>query len=553
MKNLIKGIICLLATVSAGMTTLRAQSFLAYGSSDVSITVVLKADGSCAITNESVQPRRMLEMQVNSFSRYAAMSEGNDEESDSAPPPPEGSKKTQKTYTDEELSKGIRDMYENRTGYGDEEGATIQQIEITTNSVRVVSSRALSSLKDLLSSSFWSWGPAGMMFDNAVAETRADGQFQLSFSPSKNAERYARSTQREMKSTKSKQSWTLILPGKILSSGFPETKGNQTGFSINPEQPGTVEAAARLMTNHVVVTAEAGGLKLAEALDSKKLARSTPRMNREEPDVAITDAGPGFLAEPVGLTISTVYSFPEGEKLAKDGTTGYYGNEEPGVVVSAKLFPPKPRLIKSVSELKVTKATDDQGRDIVEQKPDSEDEEISYSRTYSSSGDDATGTASIELRIGLPAADALTIEAVEAEAVALTYGGWKEMLLTNVQADAKAPIDLGTVLPGAKLTVKKVTAKAPQTTIEALLEGPAEISQVEIKIKPSSEERGSSSSYMSDRGRPAKGKRNLTIQAHEFNFGGAKPAAKPVTLIVRFPQDIKRERVKFKLSALDLL
>ena len=50
--------------------------------------------------------------------------------------------------------------------------AKIEQIEITTNSVRVVSSRALSSLKDLLSSSLWSWGPAGMMFNNTVAESR---------------------------------------------------------------------------------------------------------------------------------------------------------------------------------------------------------------------------------------------------------------------------------------------------------------------------------------------------------------------------------------------
>src|SRR5208337_602204 len=195
-----------------------------------------------------------------------------------------------------------------------------------------------------------------------------------------------------------------------------------------------------------------------------------------------------------------------------------FGMESPGTVVSAKLFPPKGRLIRSVSGLRVKAAKDDKGR-AISAGTDGSDNGESYSPfSYNSDEQDKGGTARVQLHLGLPAPDAKTIEGLEAEAVVLTIGGWKEMVLTNVQADAKKEIDLGEVLPGAKLIVKKVSAKRPQMTVEARLEGPAAVNQLEVKIKLSSRRGGSSN--VSNQRATTSGKqttRNLTIQGYEFD------------------------------------
>ena len=46
--------------------------------------------------------------------------------------------------------------------------------------------------------------------------------------------------------------------------------------------------------------------------------------------------------------------------------------------------------------------------------------------------------------------------------------------------------------------------------------------------------------------------RNITVQSYEFEMG-SEAKSTPLTLLVRYPQDVKRERVHFKLNALDLL
>ena len=42
------------------------------------------------------------------------------------------------------------------------------------------------------------------------------------------------------------------------------------------------------------------------------------RGRRAAPDLPIVDAGPGFVAEPVSVSISTVYYFPAGEKQLQE-------------------------------------------------------------------------------------------------------------------------------------------------------------------------------------------------------------------------------------------
>src|SRR5207247_2186303 len=120
-----------------------------------------------------------------------------------------------------------------------------------------------------------------------------------------------------------------------------------------------------------------------------------------------------------------------------------------GAVVSAKLFPPKGRIIKSLSQLKVKNARDDKGRALTGSAAESENDELesySYSQILSNNDDsEKNPPARLDLRLGLPAPDAKTIEEIEAEAVALTFGNWKEMTLANVQADPKKELDLAEI------------------------------------------------------------------------------------------------------------
>jgi hypothetical protein len=74
-----------------------------------------------------------------------------------------------------------------------------------------------------------------------------------------------------------------------------------------------------------------------------------------------------------------------------------------------------------------------------------------------------------------------------------------------------------------------------------------------VKIKSNSRQGGQSN--LSERRSTTSGNkttRNVTIQAYEFERGEEAKNA-PLTLVVRYPQDVKRERVQFKLTALDLL
>jgi hypothetical protein len=533
-----------------------AQSFrfMGAGESETRTTLVIRSDGSCALTNEAVQPRRSLEMQVASWERYSKMSEGtdSDEQDATAPPPP---KPARKTFTNEELAAKLREMYEQRPGFGGEDDTRVDRVDVSTNSVRLATGRSFASLKELLSQSPYTWGPTILMYDDARFEIDTNRNLRITFSTAQNASRYAKTFSREWKSSKTKFEWKLVLPGKILGSGLPGVQDNATSVSLDGEKPESVDAAIKLMGAPLVITAEAAGITLDEPLESKKLARASGGQRRAGPDLPITDAGPGYHAEPLSIALSSVHHFPEGEKYFKDRPmASMFGMETPGTVVSAKLFPPKGREIRSVSGVRVKAAKDDKGRAITDAGEGGGGEESFSEFTSFDSGDsERTGAARLEIRLALPAPDAKAIDELECEAVALTIGGWKELTLTNVQADAKKEIDIGEVLAGAKLVIRKIGGRMPQRTIEATLEGPAGVAQIELKTEVNSRQGGhSSTSERRSTTAGAKTIRNVTVQSYEFSMS-EEDKRSPLTLLVRFPQDTRRERVRFKLTALDLL
>lgn len=527
------------------------------GEIDNRTLVVILPDGTCAITNQNTEPRKMLEMQLASWEMSQKHAEGSDEDtpgSNISPSP------GQKAFTDQEITSKVREMRESMQQYGMQGELTVDDVKVTSNTVEIVTSQRFPSLKDLLSQHLYNWGPSMLMVQNARAELDTNKNLRLTFSVPPEAARHLKEAARQWKNSKAKFDWKLVLPGKILSSTLPRTEDKATWITIDPEKPETVDFVAKILGQTVVITAEPAGLKVDQPLDSAKLVREAWRPDTSEPDVPVTDAGPGYIAEPVGLTLSTLHLFPEGEKYFKDRSEAYMfgGLGSTGTMVSAKLFPPKGRIIRSLSEAQVKSAKDDKGRAIPLPRA-ADDEEVDYAgysrfTQYESGESEEKSGLRFDLRMGLPAPDARSIDEVVAEAVALTIGGWKVMTVQNVKADTNAPIDLSQVLPGAKLTIKKVSRRSSQTTIQARIEGPKEVAQLDLKIKVASRQRGNSH-VSQQRSTVSGGKtiRSVSLQSWDFESANGGGDKEPPTIIVRFPQDPKRERVQFKLTGLDLL
>ena len=358
-----------------------------------------------------------------------------------------------------------------------------------------------------------------------------------------------KSARAALKMSGTEMEFRLILPGKVLTSGLPDTDGHTAGYSFDAKKDASLDAIMKLYDAPAVITAEAGGLKIPEPLDSKALQRTSRGQGGMGSELPITDAGSGFIAEPQSITTTTVHVFPEGEGYFKAQSGN--SDQQAGALIAAKLFAPKGRTLQSVSNVRVLKATDDQGRDIAPAKNESDENNSDVSYSGFSSGETPADSTPIQLALQLPAPDAKAINEVDVEAIAITAGSWNELSLTNLQENATNEIDLSTVLPGAKLVVTKLTSRKNQTTAVLEVKGPRSVQSLDFKAKiPGVEQMNSSVSERHFATKAGISTRSLSIQAYSF---GEQQGAGPILIVVRCPQDLKRERVKFKLSALDLL
>jgi hypothetical protein len=264
----------------------------------------------------------------------------------------------------------------------------------------------------------------------------------------------------------------------------------------------------------------------------------------------ITEAGPGFLAEGASVTTSTTYLFPEGEKQLKGPLPGQFGQQQTGTIVRAKLFAPKGRTFHSVSGMRVLKAVDDKGREIAGAQSESEGQE-DPEQVMSFAGNRARNdSAIVDLRLQLPAADAASITELSGEAVAVTIGKWKEFTITNLQAEATNEVDVSSLLPGARAALVKVTTRNRQTQVQLRLKGGKEIRQLDVQLKQSGGGQFNSYAQRPELFQQGHGEHaHVNVQAYS---PGEERGAGPFVLVLRSPEDMKRERVKFALKDLDL-
>jgi hypothetical protein len=361
--------------------------------------------------------------------------------------------------------------------------------------------------------------------------------------------RYARQMRQALKLSGMKSELKLVLPGKVLTSSFPNTQDNTTSFTIDSQKDESLDAAFKFYTEPAVVTAELGGLKLDHPLDSKSVRPRVIRGADPASNLPITDAGPGFVAEAMSVSTTTLHLFPEGRKHTDQ--MGMMGTQATNsAVVTAKLFPPKGRIMQTVSDVRVLKAVDDKGRSVAAAV--AADDEDSFESFAFSGGSERANSARVQLRLQLPEPDAQAIDEISAEAIALTAGSWKEITLTNLAQSVSNEIDIATVLPGAKLVITKFNPTNQQIQLQADLKGPPAIRQLDVQMHmPGNNQFNSNASDRRFRTAAGQSTRSIWVQGYAFGEEGA--ATGQVVLVIRCPQDLRRERVTIKLKGLDLM
>ena len=516
---------------------------------DFLTTLTLKSDGGCVLRSDSTQPRLTLEQQVRMQKRMTKASEGGLDIDD--PPTLSPVEKDPKPFTDAELGKLLREMIEEQQEQRAQPGEIkIESIDISSNTVRVVTTHSFVSLEDLLRNPYLLWGQSGLAFESLRFEKDSEGRLRLTLTPYSANSRWKKNVKQTWKASKVSAELRFVLPGKVLTSGLPNTEGNATWIAFDSKKDETLELAAKLYDAPTVITAELGGLKLDTPLDSKTLVRQGGRSG-SGPDLPITDAGPGFSAEPMSVTVTTLHWFPDGQKLLKNADSTF-GRQPAGAVVQAKFFAPKGRTLQSVGGVRVLKAVDDKGRPIVAGiEGDAASQEVT---TFTSGrGGSQVNSGQIQLRLPLPAADAQSIEHLDAEAIAITVGNWKELTVPAAAVTSTNEIDLASVLPGAKLIIAKITSKNRQQTVQARFTGPPAIRQLELQARDGGAP--NSNSWMNERdfkNKGAESTRSFILQTYRMSDDG-QPLEGAPSLVVRFPEDQKRERVRFSLKGLDLL
>lgn len=534
-------------TVSAQIYEMGAGELFQGGMEQHSV-LTINPDGSCLFTTGTVESRPAAEQQVRMRERYEKMSEGGGE--DATPPAADLSATNgaagPKPFTDEELTQKMTGAMQERADASAENSGRKFTVEVKKDTVTTTTSQTFSSIEDMLKECYAIWSQSGVYFSNARLETDTNGLLRLTLTPQTGMERYQKSARSEWKLSGRKTELKLIFPGKVVASGFPATETNVTWLAVDGKKDETLDAMIKLYAAPTVITAEAGGLKLNQPLESKKLFRSSRLREAAGDDLPLTDAGSGFLAEAQSITTTTLHVFPDGENYYRKNGSSF--GTPTGAVVNAKLFAPKGRTLQSVSDVRVLAAVDDKGRSVVAEPVD---EENASSYSYSGSSQDVS-SMQVQLHLQLPQPDAQSIDTISAEAVAITARIWKEMTLTNLQENATNDIDLAAVLPGAKLVITKNSSKNGQINIQAHLKGPRTVRRLEVRAQiPGNNQFNSNTSERNFSAKGAESTRNITIQGYGFGDEEAS-SQEPVVLLIRYPEDLQRERVRFELKSLDL-
>jgi hypothetical protein len=556
MKNLIHCALALAAawTLAQVNSTAFAQIFDEGGGGRRDVVLTIHADGSCEVQILTVIGRPILEEQL----RMTEMQQKMEEAGEAGDMTQMANLQTQaktNTFTDEQLKEKYIALTERQSSMMEEEDTAKPNVVVDKDHVTVVQNMSFASIKEMLQNRAAPVlvGSSLIYFQNMRFEQDTNGHLLLTLSPGSWMKRQMETMRTQWKMGGISGELKFVLPGKVLSSSLPETQTNATWIVVDSKKDESLDALVKLYDGPVVITAEPAGLTLKEPLELSKLRPRNGRTGEMGGDLPITEGATGFVAQAEGISTTTLHVFPGGESYFKEGSMSFGG--QVGTMVHAKLFAPKGRSLQSVTDVKMLAATDDKGRPVAAGKNEEGEEMNSYA--YVQSGMDEgqeTAGAEMQLRLELPRPDAQAIDEVSAEAVAVTAGSWKEMTLTNITETSTNEFDIGAALPGAKLVLSKITMKNNTLSMQGQIKGPATVKDLKIQVKiPGQEQRN----YFNFSGGNVSAKggettRGFRINGSVFNANGEKSPGS-YQLLIRYPEDLKRERVNFKLKGLDLL
>lgn len=549
------------------------------------VTFTINDDGSVDCALAYSMPRAMMEQQLKAMDRFEQGMDEEDEEGDAgkaapaggqAPPPadakpapadgapapaeaavPPPAPDAEAAAKDAALAAKVRAMVE-ESGPQDELGdaqCAVKDVRVTADLVTVEMSIRFPDLGSFAA------GSHKMFREIGVTQTLIDkddaGNLRITLKTS--GDRFDRAERKQARQMilvmQAKTTLTFVMPGRVVSSTLPTVEDRRASFQLDAAKPETLDAMEKLIDGDIVIVSEPGVLKLdGLPLDSLKLSQEEDGSSTG--DLPVVDAVPGYRTEALGVTTTVWHVFPEGREFlqghARSGDADTGGGQ---CRIQCRLFAPQTRRMMGIGKVRVTRAVDNLGRQIklADQVPASD----RYTQYYGY-GEDRERAMKFDLSLPAPLRGAASLETVEGDVLVTSFASWKEHVIADPAADPAVEIDLGDLVPGAKLVVMKVVRpkgedgeRSRQVTVK--LTGPKAVGDLRVKVRMEGMDDSQGQSYESSSSRRG-GKtvtRMETIHYNAHGDEGIAPDAKCL-LVIQAPTDMKRERVRFFLEGIDL-
>jgi hypothetical protein len=522
----------------------RGQSFSAFFAGDVheKTSVTIRTDGTASVVVDIKMARAAADKMAGFWQRFRAKAgeeEAVDDDDDTGKAKAEPESTATNSLANTELAGKIRDMANTTAKQAGLDPGKLD-VNASKETVRIQVTRDLSSLEELVPEI----SDLPPSFERAQFEIDSGGHIRATLVPRQmgGLDRPTRGpTKLHPQETGRGLSAELrfIFPGKVISSGLPESDSNSTWISADAQKPESLAAFDDVFSNAVVMVCEAGGLKLDGPVESTLGSELSATKTDELP---VTEAGPGFRAEVLSINAEKLSLFPAGD----NPSNGL--NRTPAqkaLAIRGRLYAPDGRIILSSGAAKIIKAVDNSGRSIPPVPEETEPEDPIQKILSSTRA--ASNSTPIQLRLEWPAPGAVLIDQIETSVVALTVGAFKETVITNTQSSVPTEISLAAVLPGAKLVIKKANLNRNQSSWEIEISGPRKVARLAVFAKTSEDpDESSDTTTVSTQSRGGRTVRLVSVR--RFNANNNSPLA----LVVRYPDDPRRQRAHFTLEAIRL-
>ncbi|MCP4109146.1 MAG: hypothetical protein GY749_27060 [Desulfobacteraceae bacterium] len=283
----------------------------------------------------------------------------------------------------------------------------------------------------------------------------------------------------------------------------------------------------------------------------KLLIKQTGNDKNPYDSLPLTKGVPGYLAEAKFVTTTLIKYFSEERKPDEYEE---YPEEKEGMVVHARLYTPADRFFLSIDKIENIKAVDNKGR-YVPISDNNTDPARNILRSFDFS--EKNTHADFEIYLMLPEPDAEMIKQITGQVTAITHGKWKEYRIDKVKDDPEKEYDIGAILPGATMIIRKIKKESDeQLGIDIQLKGPDKIRHIKFKA----EKTGYAEISAHESSNRITEQDNLTVRdigiwcyLHDMGSDGMpSPDSGDLSLTVMFPGDLKKELVKFSLKEIDL-